>query len=60
MGFLLNGTGDLVTNNMEKAKVLNAFFAPVFTGNTCLQNSQVPETFGKVWSKETFPSAEEH
>lgn len=57
---LQNGTWDLVTNNMEKAEELNALFASVFTGNTCLQNSQVLETLGKVWSKETFSSAEEH
>lgn len=57
---LLNGTWDLVTNNTEKPEELNALFASVFTGNTCLQNSQVLETFGKVWSKETFSSTEEH
>ncbi|GAB0178491.1 phosphate-regulating neutral endopeptidase PHEX [Grus japonensis] len=29
---MLNGAGDLVTNEMEKAEVVNAFIASVFTG----------------------------
>jgi len=33
---------DLVTKNVEKTKVLEAFFASVFTSKTCLQQSQVP------------------
>lgn len=37
---LLNGAGDLLTNGMEKAKVLNACFASVFTGKTCIQEYQ--------------------
>lgn len=60
MGWLLNWAGDWVTKDIEKAKVFDAFFASVFTGNICLQNSQVLETFGQVWIKETSPSAEEH
>lgn len=35
---------------MEKAKVLNAFFASVFTGKAGLQESQAPETSKKAWS----------
>lgn len=42
MDLLLNGTGDLVTQDMEKAEVLNAFFALVFTGKTSLQESEAP------------------
>ena len=41
---------------MEEAEILNAFFASVFTG---LQESRVPETQGKVWSKEGVPLVEE-
>ena len=32
MDLLLNGAGDLVTKGVDKAEVLNAFFALVFTG----------------------------
>lgn len=37
VSLLLNGAGDLVTKDMEKAKVFNAFFTSVFTGKTGLQ-----------------------
>ena len=39
---MLIETGDLVTQDMEKAEVLNAFFALVFTGKTGLQESEAP------------------
>ena len=48
VGPLLNGAGALVTQDMEKAEVLNAAFASVFTGKTGLQESQAPETRGKM------------
>ncbi|KAK4824189.1 LOW QUALITY PROTEIN: hypothetical protein QYF61_012005 [Mycteria americana] len=32
VGLLLNGAGELVTKDMQKAKALNAFFASVFIG----------------------------
>ncbi|GAB0185935.1 mitochondrial enolase superfamily member 1 [Grus japonensis] len=59
VGPLLNEMGDLVTLNMEKAELLNAFFASVFTSKTELQESQVPENRGKGWSKQVVPLVEE-
>jgi len=47
---LLNGAGDLVTKDTEKARVLTGFFTSVFTGKICLQESQVPKT-EEVWRK---------
>lgn len=46
---LLNGAGNLVTNDTEKAM---AAFASVFTGKMSLQECQIPEISGKVQSKE--------
>lgn len=40
---LLNRAGDLVTKQMEKATVLNAFLTLVCTGKICLWQSQVPK-----------------
>jgi len=37
-----------VTNDMEKAKILNAAFVLVFTRKNVFQESQVPEARGKV------------
>ena len=59
VGPLLNGAVDLVTNDTEKAKVLSAAFTLVFTGKTGLQESQAPETRGKVWNKEDLTLVEE-
>ncbi|KAK4823788.1 hypothetical protein QYF61_006510 [Mycteria americana] len=44
VGPLLSKMWELVTRNMEKAEVLNAFFTSVFTSKTSLQEPQVPET----------------
>ena len=48
--------GHLVTKDVEEAD--NATFVSVFTGNICLQESQAPETHGKVWAKEDLLSLE--
>jgi len=37
MGLLMNAAREPVTNYMEKAEVLDAFFASVFTRKTALQ-----------------------
>lgn len=58
-GPLLNEAGDLVRQDVEKAGVLNAFFASVFTSKTSLKKSQVPDTGGEVWSTEGAPLLEE-
>lgn len=39
----LNKVGVVVTQDREKADVLNAFFGSVFTRKTGLQESQVPK-----------------
>lgn len=41
-----------MTGDVEKAEVLNACLPFVFTGNTGLQQSQVPETRENIWSKD--------
>ncbi|PKU36897.1 hypothetical protein llap_12799 [Limosa lapponica baueri] len=60
VGLLLNGEGNLVTKDMEKAEAANAFFTSVFTVNIDLQESQAPESRAKVWSKEDLSSEEKH
>lgn len=59
MGPLLNEMGDLVTQDMQKAEVLNTLFASVFPSKTSLQECQVPEMRGKAWSNDDVPLMEE-
>ena len=47
---VLDGAGDLMTRGVGKAEALPGFFASFFFVKTCLQESQVPEISGKVWS----------
>ena len=56
MAPLLNEVGDLATQDMEKAAVLNAAFAAVFISKTSLQFSPVPETGGKSVLRKTYPA----
>jgi len=60
VGLLLNGTGELVTNDVEKAKVISTFLPSlVFTRKIILQESETPETRGKTWTKEDLSSVED-
>lgn len=51
MGLLLNRAEDLVKKDMEKPKMLNAFFVLVFIGKIFPQESQAHEIRGKVCDK---------
>ncbi|GAB0180497.1 mitochondrial enolase superfamily member 1 [Grus japonensis] len=57
MGPLRNETGDLVTQDMEKAEVLNDFFASVFTGKCLSHTAQVTE--GRDWENAEPPTVGE-
>ncbi|GAB0182175.1 mitochondrial enolase superfamily member 1 [Grus japonensis] len=56
-GPLRNETGDLVTQDMEKAEVLNDFFASVFTGKSLSHTAQVTE--GRDWENAEPPTVGE-
>ncbi|GAB0180622.1 mitochondrial enolase superfamily member 1 [Grus japonensis] len=57
VGPLRNETGDLVTQDMEKAEVLNDFFASVFTGKSLSHTAQVAE--GRDWENAEPPTVGE-
>lgn len=57
--FLLNQVENLMAKDTEKAEVLNAAFALVFTGQTGTELSQDLEMNGKVWSKADVALVEE-
>jgi len=42
-----------------RRRILNAFFASVFTCKSATQESQILETRERVWGKEGFPLVEE-
>ncbi|GAB0186323.1 mitochondrial enolase superfamily member 1 [Grus japonensis] len=59
VGPLRNETGDLITQDMEKAEVLNDFFASVFTGKCLSHAAQVTEGKGRDWENAEPPTVGE-
>ncbi|GAB0204005.1 mitochondrial enolase superfamily member 1 [Grus japonensis] len=57
VGPLQNETCDLVTQDMEKAELLNDFFASVFTGKSLSHTAQVTE--GRDWENAEPPTVGE-
>ncbi|GAB0182718.1 mitochondrial enolase superfamily member 1 [Grus japonensis] len=57
VGPLRNETGDLVTQDTEKAEVPNDFFASVFTGKCLSHPAQVTE--GRDWENAEPPTVGE-
>jgi len=53
-GLAQNVAGYLVTKDVEKDEVSNAFFISVFTDKICTEELQAPKTSRKVWSNEVL------
>ncbi|KFP07547.1 hypothetical protein N300_15283, partial [Calypte anna] len=59
VGPLQKETGELVTQDVEKAEVLSDNFASVFTGKDPGHSLHVTEAKGKDWEKENPPTVDE-
>ncbi|KFV18177.1 hypothetical protein N340_02392, partial [Tauraco erythrolophus] len=59
VGPLWKETGGLAIWDMEKAEVLNYFFASLFTGTSSSGTAQVPEGKGRDWENEEPPTVGE-
>ena len=59
MGPLRKEAGDLVTQGMEKAEVLNDFFASAFTGKGSNHTTQVAGCKGRGYENEEPPTVGE-
>ena len=59
VGPLWKKTGDLVTQDMEKAEVLNDFFASVFAGKSFSHITQDTECKLRDWENEGPPTVGE-
>lgn len=59
VGPLRKGTGDLVTQDMEKAQVFYNFFASFFTSKCCSHTAQVAEGESRDGENEEPPTAEQ-
>ncbi|GAB0210007.1 hypothetical protein GRJ2_003466500 [Grus japonensis] len=59
VGPLRNETGNLIIQDMEKAEVLNDFFASVFTSKGLSHTAQVTEGKGREWENAEPPTVGE-
>jgi len=59
VGPLLNEAGVLVMDDAEKAELLNAFFASVFSAKAGPKESQAPEVREEAYKEDDFPLVKE-
>jgi len=59
VGPLWKEMGDLLTQDTEKAEVLNDFFASVFMSKCSTHTAQVTDSNSRDWENEEPPTAED-